>query len=311
MLLRRLGLLGAALASIAAFSVPVASASAAPARPAPPALTISGTVADPAAYTVAQLAALPTETVPLPAPDGHHTVLATGVSLDLLVTTASPVLPAVKNALLRVIVTASGPAGRPVSVALGELDPNFGNHDAVVVLSVNGRQLPAGPALAVPGDRIPVRDLPVVRHIQVGVTNPVVTVPPSAGALVVQDGSRTVVLSAATLAGLPQQTKTVTFLAGTSSQTHTETGPTLTDVLRAAHLRQGLDTWAAAVGSDGYVATVTPAEAWAGGRPLLISLIEDGTPLAAPRLVADGDIKGGRYVSGAYDLVVGHGAPAS
>ena len=309
MLLRRLGLLGVAFASIAALSVPVASASAAPARPARLVLTVSGAVADPAAYTMAQLAALPTETVPLP--DGHHTVLATGVSLDLLVTTASPVLPAVKNALLRVIVTASGPGGRPVSFALGELDPNFGDHDAVVVLSVNGRQLPAGPALAVPGDRVPVRDLPVVSHIRVGVTNPVVTVPPSAGALVVQDGSRTVVLSAATLAGLPQESKTVTFLAGTGSQTHTETGPTLTSVLRAAHIRQGLDTWVAAVGSDGYVATVTPAEAWAGGRPLLISLIEDGTPLAAPRLVTDGDIKGGRYVSGVYDLVVGHGAPTS
>lgn len=47
----------------------------------------------------------------------------------------------------------------------------------------------------------------------------------------------------------------------------------------------GLDTWVAAVGSDGYVATVTPAEAWVGGRPLLISLNEDGTPLAQPRLV--------------------------
>jgi hypothetical protein len=71
------------------------------------------------------------------------------------VTTASPVLPAVKNALLRVIVTASGPGARPVSFALGELDANFGDHDAVVVLSVNGRPLPAGPALAVPGDLVP------------------------------------------------------------------------------------------------------------------------------------------------------------
>ena len=70
-------------------------------------------------------------------------------------------------------------------------------------------------------------------------------------------------------------------------------------------------TWVAAVGSDGYVATVTPAEAWPGGRPLLISLSEDGTPLSAPRLVTDGDIKGGRYVSGVYDLVVGQGAPAN
>jgi hypothetical protein len=80
---------------------------------------------------------------------------------------------------------------------------------------------------------------------------------------------------------------------------------------REAHIRTGFTTWVAAVGSDGYVATVTPAEAWVGGRPLLISLAEDGTPLAAPRLVTDGDVKGGRYVSGVYDLVAGQGSPAS
>jgi hypothetical protein len=256
MLFRRLGALAVLLTAL---SVPVASASAAPAHQAPPVLTISGAVSDPASYTLSQLAALPTETVPLPGPDGHGTVLATGVSLDLLVTTASPVLPAVKNALLRVIVTASGPGTRPVSFALGELDANFGDHDALVVVSVNGKPLHAGPALAVPGDRIPVRDLPVVSRIEVGVTSPPVTVPPSPGALVIQAGSRQVVLAAATLASLPLQTKTVTFLAGTSSQTHTETGPALTSVLRAAHVEPGLDTWVAAVGSDGYVATVTPA----------------------------------------------------
>jgi hypothetical protein len=305
------GRLGALAVLLTALSVPVVSASAAPAHQAPPVLTISGAVSDPASYTLSQLAALPTETVPLPGPDGHGTVLATGVSLDLLVTTASPVLPAVKNALLRVIVTASGPGTRPVSFALGELDANFGDHDALVVVSVNGKPLHAGPPLAVPGDRIPVRDLRVVSRIEVGVTSPPVTVPPSPGALVIQAGSRQVVLAAATLASLPLQTKTVTFLAGTSSQTHTETGPALTSVLRAAHVKPGLDAWVAAVGSDGYVATVTPAEAWVGGRPLLISLIEDGTALAAPRLVADGDVKGGRYVSGVYDLVVGRGAPAS
>jgi hypothetical protein len=119
------------------------------------------------------------------------------------------------------------------------------------------------------------------------------------------------VLSAATLAALPAETRTVTFTAGTSPETLTETGPTLDAVLRAAHIRTGFTTWVAAVGSDGYVATVTPAEAWVGGRPLLISLAEDGTPLAAPRLVTDGDVKGGRYVSGVYDLVAGQGSPAS
>ena len=137
------------------------------------------------------------------------------------------------------------------------------------------------------------------------------TIPPSPGALVIQDGPQQVVLSAARLASLPEKTKTVTFLAGTSAQTHTETGPTLAEVLCAAHIGAGLNTWVAAVGSDGYVATVTPAEAWPGGRTLLISLTEDGTPLAATRLVADGDFKGGPYVSGVYDLVVGQGAPAS
>ncbi len=76
-------------------------------------------------------------------------------------------------------------------------------------------------------------------------------------------------------------------------------------MLRAAHIRTDLKTWVAAVGSDGYVAMVTPAEAWAGGRPPLISLSEDGTSQDTPRLVTDGDVKGGRYVSGVVDLVVG------
>lgn len=133
----------------------------------------------------------------------------------------------------------------------------------------------------------------------------------AAGAVVIEAGARQVVLSAARLARLPAVTKTVTFLAGTAPQTHTESGPALAAVLRAAHVRAGLSTWVAAVGSDGYVATVTPGEDWFGGRPLLISLAEDGVALPAPRLVTDGDIKGGRYVSGVYDLLVGDGAAAS
>jgi hypothetical protein len=220
------------------------------------------------------------------------------------------VLPNVKNALLRVIVTASGPGGRRVSFALGELDPSFGNHDGVVVLSVNGKPLRA-PALAVPGDKVPLRDLPAVSRISVGVTSPPVTAPPSSGAVVIQDGKHQVVLSAAKLARLPRHTVTVTFMAGTASETDRETGPTLAAVLAAARVRPVLNTWVAAVGDDGYVATVTPAEALVDGRPLLISLSENGTALAEPRLVTDGDVKGGRYVSGVYDLVVGQGAPAS
>lgn len=60
----------------------------------------------------------------------------------------------------------------------------------------------------------------------------------------------------------------------------------------------------AAVGDDGYVATVTPAEAVPGNRPLLLSTVEDGAALTEPRLITDGDLKGGRYVSGLLELIV-------
>lgn len=52
---------------------------------------------------------------------------------------------------------------------------------------------------------------------------------------------------------------------------------------------------------------ITPAEQFAGGRPLQLSLVENGTVLAQPRLVANGDVKGGRYVSGIVDIYVGSG----
>jgi hypothetical protein len=308
MLIRRLGVLTAVLIAGPTLMTAAGTAAAAPAQPAVPVLTVSGAVSAPASYTLSQLRALPAETVTLPGPGRAR---ETGVSLDRLVTMASPVLPTAKNALLRVIVTASGRHGHQISFALGELDPGFGNHDAIIALSINDRLLARGPALVVPGDQAPVRDLPLVNRIRIGAASPPVTPPPAPGALVIQDGPHQVVLTAARLAALPAQTRTVTFMAGTGTQTHTETGPALAAVLRAAHIRAGLNTWVAAVGSDGYIATVTPAEAWPGGRPLLISLAEDGTPLAAPRLVTDGDIKGGRYVSGVYDLVTGQGAPAS
>jgi len=60
--------------------------------------------------------------------------------------------------------------------------------------------------------------------------------------------------------------------------------------------------------SDRYVAVVAPAEARLGDHPSLVSLNEDGQPLAQPRLVVDGDVKGGCYVSGVVDLAVGQGA---
>jgi hypothetical protein len=84
----------------------------------------------------------------------------------------------------------------------------------------------------------------------------------------------------------------------------------LLNVLALAGVFPTRNTWVAATGDDNYVATVTPAEQLVGGRPLQLSLVEDGVVLAQPRLITDGDIKGGRYVSGVVDIYVGRG-PAS
>jgi len=277
------------------------------ARHASPAVTVSGQVGAPTTYTLAQLVALPQTTFTTSQRSwwGIRTHTDSGISLEDLVNGAQPILPAAKNALLRVTVNVSGRWGWPVTLALGELDPNFGNHPAYLALKQDGWALPA-PELVVPGDVDGARTVFDVDRVTVGVQSPAPTTPPSAGALTIEDGPFARVLTAAQLAALPAQTLQVRFLAGTAAQQHTEVGPTLSTVLRAARIPFGLSTWVAAVGSDGYVATVTPAEAFVGNRPLLISLNEDGQALAQPRLVVDGDVKGGRYVSGVVDLVAGH-----
>jgi DMSO/TMAO reductase YedYZ molybdopterin-dependent catalytic subunit len=271
----------------------------------PPALAVGGAVATPGSYSLTALGALPQATFSVTQRSwwGSRTYTDTGVPVEDLVNDAQPTEPITKNALLRVTVTVSGQWGRSVTFALGELDQGFGDHAAYLALKQDGHTLPA-PELIVPGDVDAARSIASVNRITVGVQNPTPTTPP-AGAVTIEDGGFTRTLSEAQLASLPQRTLNVSFLAGTAAQSHTEIGPTLDAVLRAARIRLGLDTWVAAVGDDGYVATVTPAEAWVGGRPLLISLNEDGTALAQPRLVTDGDVKGGRYVSGVVDLVVG------
>jgi hypothetical protein len=271
-------------------------------------VTVGGAVATPASYSTSQLAALPQTTFSVTRHTwwGPQTQSYRGVSLEDLVTTAGPTLPNAKNAMLRVTVTVGNPFGWHVTLALGELDPGFGTHPAYLALTEAGHAL-AAPELIVPGDAGGFRSVPLADRITVAVQNPMPTTPPAPGSLTIITRGFSKVLSASTLASLPAHTLQVSFLAGTASQTHTEVGPTLQAVLRAAHVRADLNTWVAAVGSDGYVAVVTPAEAWIGQRPLLVSLNEDGQPLSQPRLIVDGDVKGGRYVSDVDELVVGEG----
>jgi hypothetical protein len=276
-------------------------------RTCPGSVSVMGAVTTPASYSYAQLAALPQTTFTITLGSGA-TQSATGVSLESLVAAAAPTVdPTIKNGLLRVTVSVAGRFGAPVTFGEGELDPSFGNHPAYLALTVGGHRLLA-PVLLVPGDDPPIRDVPAVSTITVGVQSPAPTPGFTPGTLTVEHGARVTTLTAAQLAALPPETLQASFLAGTTPTDVTEIGPSLDEVLRAAHVPFGVGTWVAGVGDDGYVAVVTPAEQWVGGKHLQISLNENGAPLSEPRLVVDGDVKGGRYVSGLVDLVVGQGA---
>jgi hypothetical protein len=296
------------VASAGAVALPAAASEGRPARPV---LEVGGEVSSPTAYTAAQLAAFPQTTLTLTV--GGRQVADTGVLLETLVNDAAPAYPAsllnTKNELLRVTVTVRGAGRDEVTFAVGELDPGFGNHPALLALTQNGRPIPGGPELVVPGDSAPVRSVPQVSAVTVGIaTTPATDTAPSAGSPVeVIDGRHVVTLSAARLARLPEETLTVSFEGPGGVQSDTETGPPLLEVLALAGIRPTLNTWVAAVGDDNYVATVTPAEQLVGGRPLQLSLEENGAVLAQPRLVTDGDVKGGRYVSDIVDIYVGAG----
>ena len=241
----------------------------------------------PAAYTISELAALPQTTATVTV--GGRQFTDTGVLLETLVTDAGPAYPAsllnTKNELLRVTVTVRRAGWRDVTFAVGELDSGFGDHPALLALTQNGRPIARSPELVVPGDRAPVRFLPQVSQLTAGIaTAPATdTDPPAASPVEVIDGHHEVTLSAARLARLPAETLTVSFGGPSGEQTHTEVGPPLLEVLAAAGVAPTLDTWVAAVGDDNYVATVTPAEQLVGGRPLQLSLSEDGVTLAQPR----------------------------
>jgi hypothetical protein len=201
-------------------------------------LSVGGEVTSPTSYTAAQLAKLPQTTATVTVGLSHLTV--TGVLLETLVSDAGPAYPAsllnTKNELLRVTATVRGAGHREVTFAVGELDPNFGNHPALLALTLNGHPVPFGPELVVPGDGAPLRFVPGVSQVTVGIASAPATVTSTSGAgpVVVIDGRRVVTLSAALLARLPAETLKVSFLAGTAGQSHTEIGPSLTEVLAAA-----------------------------------------------------------------------------
>ncbi len=275
-------------------------------------ISLVGTVATPATYTPAQLAALPQTAMTISG------IAYTGVPVETLVTAAAPIYPVPpgNNPALRVALTvtsdAGGPNAGPVTFALGELIANFGNNRALIALTENGAPPSGGPKLVLPRDTSTARFVTSVAQINVAVRTDPHSTPP-AGGVVVQHGATTTTLAASHLAALPQTTMNVSYLAGPTPTNNTETGPLLGDVLGAAGITPGPNTYVASVATDDYIATVTPAEAGVGNRPLMLSLLEisgaTGMPtISTPRLIPNGDVRGGRYNSGVTDLIVVEGS---
>jgi hypothetical protein len=268
-------------------------------------------------YSLARLSSLPQVTEMILV--GNHQVTYTGVLLETLVNnpqaqppvkpTYPPGLLNTKNELLRVTATVRGKGHQEVTFAVGELDAGFGNHPALLALTQNGKPIDDGPRLVVPGDRGPLRFVSDVAEVTVGIaTAPATNTAPSRGSPVVFiDGNHQVTLSSAFLNRLPKEILNVSFIGPGGSQSHAEVGPPLLETLLFAGIAPTLNTWVAAVGSDNYVASVTPGEQLVGGRQLQLSLVEDGVTLAQPRLVTDGDVHGGRYVSNVVDIYAGTG----
>ncbi|MGI4797874.1 MAG: PEP-CTERM sorting domain-containing protein [Janthinobacterium lividum] len=124
--------------------------------------------------------------------------------------------------------------------------------------------------------------------------------------------------TASSLAALPQATQTVTYRAGGGAVTDTFTGPTLSTVLQAAggittnpaNKNDILRRYVVATGADGYKVVISAGEISPrfGNRQDLVATSDTLGQLPSPsgfaRIVATGDVAGGRYLSNLVDLAV-------
>jgi hypothetical protein len=120
-------------------------------------------------------------------------------------------------------------------------------------------------------------------------------------------------LNLAQLTAMPTHTVTVSFSSAKGTESHTETGVPVATLLGQLGLATDparkddeLSFAVFAIGADGYRAVVSYGEISPeyGNRDVLVSLVQDGTPLARPRLIVPGDVKGGRDVANLVRLQI-------
>ena len=299
-----------------------------------PSITVNSPTGTLLTLKTSELAVLPQVTVSVPI--GGVATTESGPTLASLLTLAGVQYNgACKNDELRWWVEATNAQANAVTLTAGELDPGFGNKPAILAIAENGNFLTSsGPQLIVPNDPAGARNLQHVSIITVGRAPtelaevnpacnppslvPALAVPPPGSVVINGDVANPTTLSYAQLAALPQVTQSISFLQGTTPQSHVETGPTLYSVLAAANpnflscdpndrTRFYVEVTSSEDGNANLVAW-TEIDPTLDGNQVLLALNEDGhstlTTDTDPRLTVPGDVKGGRYNFGSAVITV-------
>jgi hypothetical protein len=293
-----------------------------------PSVTVNGpALGTPITLKTSELAALPQQTTSILI--GRDKVTETGPTIASLLTYAGVAYNAAcKNDELRYWIEATNKQGEAAVFTAGEADTGFGNKPAILSINQGGQFLTAsGPRLVIANDGDGSRDLQHVTTITVGRAAPqlpaagcaatgAATGPTPGGVVINGDVANPTTVTWSQLQALTQTPTSVSFLQGTSPQTHTESGPLLASVLALAKpkflacdpnddLRFYVEITS---GEDGYTATMSYAELATSidADGSLLSLTEDGASQQSvgPRSTAPGDVKGGRYVSGVAVITV-------
>jgi hypothetical protein len=296
-------------------------------------ILVSGAIPLPRTFATYELAAIPQRTVSVVYGGVTHTESGPLIS-DVMTFLGWQPTASCRNDVLRWWILASNAKGQAALVTRGEIDPLFGNRPAILSISEDGKFLThVGPRLIVPGDSTDIRAIRSVNQLTIGRATSqlpqtgcddkgALASAPATGSVVINgDVSSGSTQSFAQLQAMtPQTTQTVSFLNGANPVTATELGPLLQQVLMSAQPKfnskcptDKMQFYIEATGSDGYTSLLSwgDIDPAAGNRVPALSVSENGASLSAagPRVLAPGDVRGGRYVSGTVALTLVRAKP--
>lgn len=117
-------------------------------------LSVSGQVAHPVHFSMAQLRSLASQKITVTQISGHGPVKfdCKGAPIDALLDRAGSTWGTKRNAFLAHSLLVSGSDGYAIALSLGEIDRNYGRADPIIAVECDGKVLDS-PRLVVPSDK--------------------------------------------------------------------------------------------------------------------------------------------------------------